>query len=144
MSKEKSMAMGGVNSLSQSRSVTAHPDILKTLGWVKERTSNSVIVESGKTSTGWWRKWSDGFIEQGGSITLKEGVNTTITFLKMYTDTSYTALFMRNKQSGWEQEAYVSFLTQVVNIVDKTDKGFTVSDPSFGVSRDVSWFACGF
>ena len=103
-----------------------------------------MIVESGKTASGWWRKWSDGFIEQGGSLTLREGGNTTITFPKMYTDTSYTALFMRNKLSGWQQDAYVSFLTTVVNIVEKTDKGFTVADSSFGVSRDVSWFACGY
>lgn len=49
---------GGVNNLSQS-------DALNTLNFFKERTERYIIA-SGKTSSGWWRKWSDGFIEQGG------------------------------------------------------------------------------
>ena len=85
--------VGGADSLSQSRSVTAHPAVLKTLGWVKEHLSEAVIVESGKTSKGWWRKWSDGFIEQGGEVVSSSEGQITITFLKAFSSsTSYIAV----------------------------------------------------
>lgn len=84
---------GGVNSLSQSRSVTAHPDVLKALEFLKGRSGKNVIVESGKTSTGWWRKWSDGFIEQGGKVVSSTNGQITITFPKSFSSsTSYFAV----------------------------------------------------
>ena len=100
--KQTLNAVGGGDSPSQSRSVTAHSDVLKALRHLNERSSDSVIVESGKTSTGWWRKWSDGFIEQGGRFTPTKG-NTLITLSQIYSDTSYL-VFMQlanPDSSGW-------------------------------------------
>ena len=49
-----------------------------------------MIVEQGKTSSGWWRKWSDGFIEQGGVLSGNE--STVITFHFPFSDTQYIAM----------------------------------------------------
>lgn len=76
--------VGGAN----AKSIAPNNDVLKALEFLKGRSGESVIVESGKTSTGWWRKWSDGFIEQGGSFTPSKS-NTLITFSQIYSDTNY-------------------------------------------------------
>lgn len=64
------------------------------MNFFKEHMGERVIVESGKTSTGWWRKWNDGFIEQGGYG--ESGVNDygrwqkTISFAKSFSDSNYS------------------------------------------------------
>lgn len=48
------------------------------------------VVESGCDDNGnWWRKYADGWIEQGGFI---NGYGGTITFPKAFSDTKYTFL----------------------------------------------------
>lgn len=130
--------MGWVNSLSQSRSVTANPDVLKALRHLNNRSSDSVIVESGKTSTGWWRKWSDGFIEQGGRFTPTK-TNTLVTIFQIYSDSNYLVFMqMANPAGGgWGATAGLG----VVVSVGRT--GFTCS-----VSADMDkaryWYAMGY
>lgn len=83
-------------------------------------------------------------IEQGGSLTLNNGNNTTVTLLQKYEGMSYTALFTRNELSNNNNETVVSFVTNISCLVNKTKTSITISDPGFNVSRDVSWFACGY
>ena len=55
------------------------------------RSHGTVIKEKKPTSTDatWYRQWSDGWLEQGGTI---DTVNKTITFLKPFVDTNYTLI----------------------------------------------------
>lgn len=89
---EKLISEGGGSSLPQPRSVTANPDVLKALRHLEERSSNTVIVESGKTSSGWWRKWSDGLIEQGGKTANATRDGLTVSFYKSFSSTNYYVL----------------------------------------------------
>lgn len=133
--------VGGGNSLSQSRSVTAHPDVLKTLRHFEKRSSDSVIVESGKTSSGWWRKWSDGFIEQGGKQEMRAGSNDSngnnvVQFFVPFSGTDYNILVTANDKSPdiiatWKNRTASSV---IVNLYD-----------SYNATQGINyWYACGY
>lgn len=57
----------------------------------KALSHGTVIKEKKPTNTDptWYRQWSDGWLEQGGTI---DTVNKTITFLKPFADTNYTLI----------------------------------------------------
>lgn len=92
------------------------------------------VKEAGKSSDGlgWYRKWSDGFIEQGGLIT---SVTTTILLHTAFTTTDYT---ITASQRGAESANVVR-----VAIKDRTTSKFTLE-----YCRDamlpISWHACGY
>lgn len=48
-------------------------------------TVPAVVVENYRSGNNWYRVWSDGWLEQGGQTV----TNTTVTFLKAYTDVNY-------------------------------------------------------
>lgn len=96
--------------------------------------SRRYVKETGKSSDGmgWYRKWSDGFIEQGGRIT---SVTTTISLHTVFTNTNYT---ISSSQAG-SASANISR----VAIKDRTTSKFTLE-----CCRDdmlpISWHACGY
>ena len=99
-----------------------------------------VVVESGETSTGWWRKWSDGFIEQGGTTTSGAWTNPpTLTFMKAFKDTNYKivgTVIGKNDILG----LMVYFSNKTTNTV-----GVIGSNNGGGVqTREVDWYAMGY
>lgn len=96
--------------------------------------SRRYVKEVGKSSDGlgWYRKWSDGFIEQGGRIT---SVTTTISLYTAFTNTNYT---ISSSQAG-SASANISR----VAIADRTTSKFTLE-----YCRDamlpISWNAWGY
>lgn len=74
----------------------AAPDVLKTLNWLKtqigEAGGEATITESGGDNNGWYRKWSNGWIEQGGYRYwgINKGFHVeTLTLTKAFTETNY-------------------------------------------------------
>lgn len=55
-------------------------------------SSGTSIVETYQNGASWYRIYSDGWCEQGGSIPFNTGTGGTITFLKVFKDTNYTIL----------------------------------------------------
>lgn len=58
------------------------------------------VIENYINGTSWYRVWSDGWIEQGGSVT----EDTTVTLLKSFKNTSYSAfstIFSSGASSGY-------------------------------------------
>ena len=47
------------------------------------------VVETYSSGTDWYRVWSDGWCEQGGSLITGADATTTITLLKPYKDINY-------------------------------------------------------
>lgn len=96
--------------------------------------SRRYVKETGKSSDGlgWYRKWSDGFIEQGGRIT---SVTTTISLHTAFTTTNYT---ITASQSGAASANIIR-----VAIKDRTTSKFTLE---YCVSEmvPISWHACGY
>ena len=59
--------------------------------------AKAYITETWVSGTSWYRKWSDGWIEQGGTLTNGwSDANHTISLHKAFTTTSYNALVSCN------------------------------------------------
>lgn len=96
--------------------------------------SRRYVKETGKSSDGmgWYRKWSDGFIEQGGRIT---SVTTTISLHTAFTNTNYTI--------SSSQEGSGSASISRVAIKDRTTSKFTLELCNANM-LPISWNACGY
>lgn len=57
--------------------------------------SRGYVVDSYRNGTDWYRVYSDGWIEQGGSVTGNSGL-VTYTFMKQFTNTNYGLLCSQN------------------------------------------------
>lgn len=116
-----------------AKSIAPNDDVLKALRHLNERTSDSVIVESGKTSTGWWRKWSDGFIEQGGTEEAP-GNPSTVSLPKSFSNNSYTLILTGFR--GSSEDSYDQAF-----IYSKSASSFKSAGRN-ATARD--WYACGY
>jgi predicted amino acid-binding ACT domain protein len=101
---------------------------------------SSSVVDSGKSDNKWYRVWSDGWIEQGGS-TYGQSLPTsnTVTFLKAFKDTSYTLQVNYNIKTS-NVGAYA------VGYDNKTINSFITRGPSSATKQDnaFDWYACGY
>lgn len=90
-----------------------------------------MVVDSGSTSTGWWRKWSDGWIEQGGRFTANE-LTEKISLVKPFANTDYCLLvngnIVGNANGNWGYSEKTKTTFSILNAYNA--KGF-------------DWFACG-
>ena len=55
-------------------------------------TPSAYITKTWRSGASWYRKWSDGFLEQGGFSNSPYGQSTTVTLIKPLTTTNYTIL----------------------------------------------------
>lgn len=92
------------------------------------------IVDTGKTPSGWWRKWSDGFIEQGGRNTTSSSVYTTVTLHKSFSDTNYYVVGSGERSARTETHD-MFFVTK------RTKTSFTYTGFN---STTVAWYAAGY
>lgn len=103
----------------------------------------AVVVETYKSKTSWYRKYSDGWIEQGGvydSGSIQAGISTTITFLKAFTVNPLTVSLsvMRGDNNN---------LANVPNIGSFSKTSMYLYAGRFtstGGTRYFSWYACGY
>lgn len=92
------------------------------------------VVESGKASTGWWRKWSDGFIEQGGRNTTSSSVYTTVTLHKSFSATNYYVVGSGERSTRIETH-------DMFFVSERTKTSFTYTGFN---SKTVAWYAAGY
>lgn len=91
-----------------------------------------VCVESWKSGNKWYRKYSDGWIEQGG---LWNTGNTTLSFNLAFSDTNYNITGSENQ--GDDNARAIKF---------NRDHAKTTSIRMVGSANPimVSWYACGY
>lgn len=53
-------------------------------------TPNAYVIETWKSGSNWYRKWSDGFIEQGGVATVGNNKYAPVTFPHPFSNTYYS------------------------------------------------------
>lgn len=93
----------------------------------------AVVVENYRNGTEWYRKWSDGWIEQGGYGSMTVAVN----FLKAFTDTNYTIL------TQMLHSTVNTYYNQIV--YDNYSKTSFTSNINGGNSTvKFKWYACGY
>lgn len=97
------------------------------------------IVETYQNGTSYYRVYSDGWCEQGGTISTSAGADATIIFLKPFIDTNYTFVGIGNNSS-----ANGAFLFAIYG--DKAATYITVANAWGGAyySGVVSWQASGY
>ena len=68
----------------------------QTVSAVLEATNKAYIVETGDSEDGLshYRRWSDGTIEQWGTVKTGSSEPTTVTFPTAFTNTNYSFVFM--------------------------------------------------
>ena len=86
------------------------------LAYIKEKYSDG--------NGNWYRVWSDGWVEQGGTY---PAAHTAVTFLKPFANTNYTFIISGNMNAGNKTTTSISF-----------DPNFTVASKAAGY-----WYACG-
>ena len=92
------------------------------------------VSETWKSGTSWYRKYSDGWIEQGGEFTKQRDTNITVTFPVAFRDTTYTI--------ATSQYAQQTGNPPICSFTSKTNTGFAHNYGSWGSKW--GWFACGY
>lgn len=128
MNNTELSVMGG----GSDTAIDAKAETLKTLNFFNERL-NDGVVETWESGTNWYRKYSDGWIEQGGYIeadipTFGDGPH--VNFHKPFSSTNYTPLI-------------VSAEDGIPRIVKKTTSYFTTNSFYNPVKR-AYWVTFGY
>lgn len=66
---------------------------------VDDNSLHAYVISSYHSGTDWYRVWSDGWCEQGGSATVGSGASTPVTLQKPYKDLNYGLFITSN--SAW-------------------------------------------
>ena len=94
----------------------------------------AVLSKTWVQGTSWYRKYSDGWIEQGGGFTKVRDTNITITFPVAFKDTHYTIATSQYTHSSNE--------APICSFTSKTNTGIIHNYGSWGSKW--GWFACGY
>lgn len=92
------------------------------------------VPNTWNSGSSWYRKWSDGWIEQGGTFTKQHDTNVAVTFPVAFRNTNYTI--------ATAQYAHLSYDAPTCSFTEKLTTGFTHNYGSWGSKWD--WFACGY
>ena len=96
-----------------------------------------VVLEKYVNGTSWYRVWSDGWIEQGGRVSISQDTQTTVTLLKAFSNTNYTALISACR-SGTQTGGDGNF---TVEYVSASQFKWSNGDDFGGTGI---WYACGY
>ena len=99
-----------------------------------EKYNTSYVIEHWSEGTQWYRKWSNGWIEQGGYCDAEAVVTTTITLHIPYTNTNYS-VHLTNLFAN-------SATKNPVHVTTQTTSTFTYWCEN--TNGNAFWYACGF
>ena len=108
--------------------------VLKVLNHLNSKIGTGGVIDKWSDGQGnWWRKYSDGGIEQGG---IGDGSSGTITFPIAFSNNRYTFLHAKTTDHNQENMGCDSY-----SAWNKTTTSVTVL-PGTDWTKD--WFACGY
>lgn len=110
---------------------------IATTAWVRGK---GVLIESYISGTTWYRKYSDGWIEQGGRVTTTAS-SGTVTFYKAFSNTNY-GIFCQEGEKPTAETAGTDTSGYAENI-GLTNYTTTTVRYSCVAKRYFNWFACG-
>lgn len=100
-----------------------------------------VILASYTSGTSWYRKWSDGWIEQGGKgyASGYPSNSHTNNLIMPFSNTNYTIVCTKLDSNT----------SAAITVVQKTKTTFNMSchgqgGSSFSATSDIEWYACGY
>lgn len=106
-------------------------------GGLTWNNKNVVCVSTWRSGDSWYRKYSDGWIEQGGRI--ERAVTVTVTFHQAYSSVP-TIL------SGCVYNRASTFYAREVYPNTATTTNFTITNtvPAGATTDHIRWYACGY
>lgn len=109
------------------------------------RTNAVYITQTYHSGSSWYRVWSDGFIEQGGTGSGSSAtINLQVTFLKNFTTTNYTLVTGSTSDSAWSSNSGNTVQNTAVAWAGVTNRK-TTSGFYFNRGNYLSlWYACGY
>lgn len=134
---------GGASDNVKLSTITSNEEILKALNWLKDRSeSAAVLVKTYKNGETFYRKYSDGFIIQGGYFanrdTLGEGAQHTVTLPTSFSNAKYKVLrSARDAVVGGDCMYYTSPKSQ-------TSSSFVAWNDSSRYYAGTYWLAFGY
>ena len=102
---------------------------------------SAYVIQSGKGSTFWWRKWSDGLIEQ--YIVTAPTDYFEVTFPKAFSNTNYFACAAATVNVRYSNGARASNF-YYVSYKETTRARFTKNTSLDGSTENICIFACGY
>lgn len=104
-------------------------------GRIEEQFSQrKVVVETYKNGFSWYRVWSDGWIEQGGHLTVNVAA-TNVQLLKQYKDATYTTV---GCQANTDNAGF-----HTINVAALSATHIQIRQTAVGTPI-VNWYACGY
>lgn len=103
-------------------------------------TPNAYVTQVWRSGSNWYRTWSDGFIEQGGTVSRPEAssnLHSPITFLKAFTTAAYNA--QATISYGGSRNEH----TGAIKIGNKTNLGLEIIT-GFSVAANMDWTVRGY
>lgn len=121
-----------------------------TKAWMVNLNANGVLQSAGKTvvcvsswrsGANWYRKYSDGWIEQGGYYeSSSENSTLTISLNTSFSDTSYTLALGSQVDTSWIKGSGAGWTSKTTTTFSYR---FNTNDSSDGL-RGIDWYACGY
>ena len=99
--------------------------------------SGITVVDANQEGTTWYRKYSDGWIEQGGRTASLSDGEATVTFPIEFKDTNYSILTTSVNSSANSTTTIAKSLTKKTAVVT-----YDVEDGSG--TGTIQWYACGY
>lgn len=98
------------------------------------------LVASWKSGTSWYRKYSDGWIEQGGYITTSSNTEHTINLHTAFSNTNYFV----TKQLGFNAQFSANISGQFLLVWGLTTSSFKTFGFTVNGVNAFRWYACGY
>ena len=116
-------------------------DVANVMSVVGQIQANPHIIETWKSSNGssWYRKYSDGFIEQGGNSQIDENADKDITLSYPFSSTVYQVIVTNTSGGGRsDTEGYIFVKTKYTSSIKFSASYLNPNTSSF------NWYACGY
>lgn len=102
-------------------------------------TPSAYITKTWRSGASWYRKWSDGFLEQGGVMPMTKGsTQRTISFNASFSSPTAYVVLVQSYQGGAADCFYNNF-----HVESKTASGFTGKNCCVENVGNL-WYACGY
>lgn len=115
------------------------PGLIDITGLANELAAHKHVTETYNDGTNWYRKWSDGWLEQGGFSGPFNSAYGRITLSRPYAGTDYS---VQLTPTGRPYNTPPTVLFDGNNDKNMTTTGFYVGGNDW-VSGYVKWYACG-
>ena len=98
------------------------------------------VIDAYNDGTNWYRKWSDGWVEQGGSYQTSNDTNITVTLSCPFSDTSYYISLLQGSTGAGNKDSDINVGWKWFSTWEKTTTSFGMRLAKININY---WYACG-